>query len=595
MHISLFEKELGRRNFNHFLETILPRVDPAFVLVTGDITDAKSESGFTSGQLEGEWQWYQDILKAKGILERKDYWFDLRGNHDAFDVPTEKHNYFPKYSAQKTSSYAHHFKEHSISILSIDESPSYGLPRPYNFFASMDRSQMDRLEQGIEESLKLGIRHRILLGHYPTVTLQSQRSTSARSFADLTSKVSAYLTGHLHKLLFGLGETIKRVQPNGLWDFEVADVKEHQAYRIGLMDRGRLSFHDFDFKNESLMICIASPSDSRYALTDTRSARVYVFSEHPVKEVSASLNGKSFVLENSAQPNLWTGIIDALDGNVVVTAIDSKGNRAQAVQPFSSKNLQPFGSFGEYLLGLNLRRLVIWSCLLALTLTNLFLFALLFFAQRWKAADHRWLCKLRERIYQEQFVLQRRSWHLKCLYHLYCFGENHSLCSAFVFLLMYSTVGPWILGPLAADKALGVVFLMGIWHGASWTIILDTWFYCLLHLGFLIVPALLLFIIYSTGHNLVIEPKSPRQDEAEDFEHAQLLFPWYHWKPVYVIVGLWYIFNLIRVSRILINYGIIAFITSPVYTWLTCWIGYQLVRLMNRSRRSQSLIPRKVQ
>lgn len=289
MHISLYEKEAGRDNFDRFLESVIPRVNPTFVLVTGDITDAKSESGFTSGQIEEEWKWYQDRLKSK--LGSKLDWFDLRGNHDAFNVPNRNLDYFPKYSNQGTSSYAHHFKEHSVSILSIDASPAYGLPRPYNFFASLNRAQMDRLEGDIEESLKLGIRHRILLGHYPTVTLQTQRTTSGRSFADLTSKVSAYLTGHLHKLMFGLGETIKNVQPNGLWDFEVADLKDHKAFRVGLIDRGILSFHDFDFSSETLMVCIASPSDSRYSLSDSKLIRVFIFSKHPIKEASATING----------------------------------------------------------------------------------------------------------------------------------------------------------------------------------------------------------------------------------------------------------------------------------------------------------------
>lgn len=584
----------GRTHFDQFLETVLPRVNPAFVLVTGDITDAKSESGLTSGQLEEEWKWYQDRIKLKGIPGKDNYWFDLRGNHDAFNVPSRQFEHFPKYSVQRASSYAHHFKDHSISILSIDASPSYGLPRPYNFFASLNRSRMDRLEEDIEESLRLGIRHRILLGHYPTVTLQTQRTTSGRSFADLTSNVSAYLTGHLHKLLLGLGETIKKVQPNGLWDFEVADLKDHAAYRIGLVDRGRLSFHDFDLSKGSLMICIASPSDSRYALSDNdRSIRVFIFSENPVKDAHATINNKQIPLVKATEPNLWTAsTYEQEEGIVVVTATDTGGNRAQVTQPFSSKAIQPFGSFGEFLLSLNFRRLVIWSCALPISFILLSITVLLFFTYR--RADHQWLGKLREKIQQEQFLLHRRCWHLKCLYHLHCFAENRPLCYSILCTLIYITIGPWIIGPLAADNALGAIFLFGIWHRGSWTIILDTWFYCLLHLLFFILPAGLLLIIYSTDHNLTMEPKSPRLgDEMEEPDNIQL--PLYHWRSVYALVAIWYAFNLVRVCRILINYGLIASITSPVYAWLTGWTGFQLFRMIYRSRRQQCLVPRKLQ
>ena len=57
---------------------------PEFVVVTGDLTDAKDKKRVTSQQYHDEWQIYQQAISEKVTVD----WYDMRGNHDCFDLPS---------------------------------------------------------------------------------------------------------------------------------------------------------------------------------------------------------------------------------------------------------------------------------------------------------------------------------------------------------------------------------------------------------------------------------------------------------------------------------------------------------------------------
>lgn len=64
--------------------TALPFDRPQFVVVTGDLTDAKDKKRITSQQYVDEWDVYQTAIKEKVKVD----WYDMRGNHDCFDLPS---------------------------------------------------------------------------------------------------------------------------------------------------------------------------------------------------------------------------------------------------------------------------------------------------------------------------------------------------------------------------------------------------------------------------------------------------------------------------------------------------------------------------
>ena len=67
-------------------------VAPSVVVVTGDLTDAKTADLSGSEQYQEEWEAYRDIVNTL-TGPSGPVWLDIRGNHDNFDVPYPAHGY----------------------------------------------------------------------------------------------------------------------------------------------------------------------------------------------------------------------------------------------------------------------------------------------------------------------------------------------------------------------------------------------------------------------------------------------------------------------------------------------------------------------
>lgn len=133
-------------------------VEPAFVVVTGDLTDAKDKDLVGSMQYLSEWNTYRDALEESGVLAKRNgtFWHDLRGNHDCFNVPdwNSKENMFADMSATKAPGFMFDVKTDygKYGFIGIDACPKPGPARPYNFFGLFETPDMDYLSQRLASS-----------------------------------------------------------------------------------------------------------------------------------------------------------------------------------------------------------------------------------------------------------------------------------------------------------------------------------------------------------------------------------------------------------------------------------------------------------
>ena len=69
--------------------------------------EAKDQVKTRSEQYRDEWELYYATLKENG-LDRPGYFYEVRGNHDAFNVVslTSEANYFANYSNTRVPSYS---------------------------------------------------------------------------------------------------------------------------------------------------------------------------------------------------------------------------------------------------------------------------------------------------------------------------------------------------------------------------------------------------------------------------------------------------------------------------------------------------------
>ncbi|KAF8941374.1 hypothetical protein EDD21DRAFT_439564 [Dissophora ornata] len=247
LHISTFRKA-STANFYTFLSTALPLVEPSFVVVTGDLTDAKDNNLVGSTQYLDEWTTYRDALVESGVLTRRNgsFWHDLRGNHDCFDVPSwsSKQNMFANMSASMEPGFMFDVRTDygKYGFIGIDACPQPGPARPYNFFGLFETPDMDKLKQRL--MLSNGNNHTFVFSHYPVTTTMFGETSAGESFAELSKSFSVYMCGHLHKLKWGLGDALQVYQPTHFLELEVGDMKQNGIYRIMVVDNDMISFTD---------------------------------------------------------------------------------------------------------------------------------------------------------------------------------------------------------------------------------------------------------------------------------------------------------------------------------------------------------------
>ncbi|KAI8979655.1 hypothetical protein BDF20DRAFT_940577 [Mycotypha africana] len=330
LHLSRFRPKGHTYHFLHFIQSILPVVRPKFVVVTGDLTDAKDSKRITSQQYLDEWKVYQKAIQEK--VPEDMGWYDIRGNHDCFDLPSWKSriNYYRTHGKsaglveQGKGIYSWQVNQPmgNYQFVAIDACPKKGPSRPLNFFGYLTSKTMDQLERALIS--KKHFNHTFLFSHYPTTTMVFGTSKTGKTFKDLAYHYSVYFCGHLHKLIAGIGDVLKSYDPiSKSLELELGDLKEHALYRIVAIDHDLISFVDLqlpldkipkkgpvnaiglvqpfdDTSNNIIWPQLVQPHQPSILVTNPKDARFAIPSKEPLERIRASTNIRFLVF--SIQP-----------------------------------------------------------------------------------------------------------------------------------------------------------------------------------------------------------------------------------------------------------------------------------------------------
>ena len=278
LHLSAFRDPTRTSQLLNFVKYTINIINPAVVLASGDLTDAKKNILFDSKQHIYEWLMYNSILHSTGILN-KTVWLDMRGNHDCYNVANDKGNLYQKYSIQGHFNngsyiYVHKYGVDSIAFIAVDACPSPGPKWPFNFIGIITDSEMDRLKR-LEANSGNNNNYTIWFGHYPTSCILSPKP-GIRNL--MGKKGLAYMCGHLHTF-GGLIPNMYTRHPTGSLELELGDWKNNRIFRVAAVDHGFLSFTDVKY-NTWPIILITNPKNALFSMIDREPLHLLRKSSH---------------------------------------------------------------------------------------------------------------------------------------------------------------------------------------------------------------------------------------------------------------------------------------------------------------------------
>lgn len=548
IHLSKFHESSRATDLEKFCLENIGIIQPALVLATGDLTDAKTKDTFGSKQHEEEWQTYHSILKRTRVME-KTIWLDIKGNHDAFNIPSldSVENYYRKYSAVRRDGSFHYVYRTTFgnySFISLDATPSPGPKRPYNFFGIVDEKHMKELSFLAKESTQSN--HSIWFGHYTTSTILSP-SPGIRS---VMSSATAYFCGHLHTL-GGLMPTLHTQHFHGTMELELGDWKNNRRYRIFAFDHDLFSFTDVTF-GEWPVVLITNPKSLLYSCAKHEPLERLLYSTH-IRILAFSLSTITSVIVKIdgvllGQATHLSGPVFILKWNPENYSIRSH-NIEVIVQDSSrrSKSVQHVFSFQE---NIHLKFNPIASFIL---LTDHYIVARVVFVII-VLIQLTILIAFRYGGYIEQkgppgFL------HLTS-FSLHVLSKTNIYYYSVLLLTLYTVLGPWFIGEITEGK-FGCCFSFGIYVDGHFLQGSSTFVIGILQLVFFNAP-LTGYLCWSLLHR------------CSGHSFRSHLCQGRAWRvvPVHLCMLLVFLWQMYACVFLHLTYGTVAFLLSPLRTWL---------------------------
>ncbi|XP_030036329.2 transmembrane protein 62-like [Manduca sexta] len=568
IHISIFRDPGRISQFQQFCDNTVRRINPALVLATGDLTDAKAKDNLGSSQVKTEWVYYHNIIKESGVTDDT-IWLDIRGNHDNFNVGTlhSQENYFRNYSVQglvHAKSYVYYLDKNGVRVafLGIDACPEPGLRRPFNFIGLLDEEEQETIKKlKLEAETKAD--HIVWFGHYPTSCILSIEKDSQR--LDLRKLIGsshgsqAYVCGHLHSM-GGLVPKMYTKQQRGYLELELGDWKDNRMFRLAAIDHGHFSFVD-QKHNTWPLILVTNPKHAKYVMPgreplhlvpESTHVRILAFSDVSVTNVQISFDKISWMKCRHTEgplyvcqwlPDLFkTGL-----HKLYVKATDELDKEAFIEHPFSlDGTLLNFEIFPRILLMLDAGAVfqAIFGTLLLINVIPLVVLRL----QRHPPKYHR--------------RLPYRLWH-HVLRRVWLLSKIDKIFYPIVLYAIYIPFGPWAIGELI-DGYIGVVFAWGIVIKGTLLPEPFTYMYGSVQMMFVQIP-LIFVLAYCLENRLFVYNVRGLKLLLRNFPFIfllsiQFLLAYFFW----------------------LEYGTMAFLFGPLRTWsiaLTVLLWYKTMTL----------------